>query len=117
MSGRSRSDSPAFNAVPDTGRLGFRYPGEPEDERALVLRYLFPFWNSPDEEAVWLRAVRSCPLSEYGHLDLYGYLRAVGEVATGLAGGQPVQAMPHVRMSRRERDQRLMALREQEGKL
>lgn len=87
---RKREDEP-FNSAPNTGRMGFRYDWEPLDDRPCIV-YTEPFWAGPEEEARWLRAVRSCPLSEYGHLDVFSYLRAVGEVATGLRGG--VKSMP-----------------------
>ena len=95
--GRNRPGEPAFNQ-PNTGRLGYRHDWEPMDERPCVI-YTEPFWSSPQEEAVWLRAVRSCPLSEYGHLDVFAYLKAVGEVATGLTGAG-LHSMPRAGMVR-----------------
>jgi hypothetical protein len=104
-----RTEEP-FNADPNTGRIGYRHDWEPMDERPTIY-YTEPFWESPEEEAVWLRAVRSCPLSEYGSLDVFAYLAEVGQVAVGLGG--KVRRMPHVRMSRAERDRQLQKLRGQ----
>lgn len=100
----------------DTGRMGFRYPAEPHDERPVIV-YREPFWKDEDERFAYERAVRLCPLSQYGHLDVFAYLREVGEVATGLEPGRVVQPMPHVHLSRRERDEQLDKLRKQEGSL
>jgi hypothetical protein len=79
-----RTSEPPFNQQ-DSGRLGFRYEWEPVDERPMVV-YRQPFWSSPDEERLWLRAVRSCPLSQYGDLDFFDYLAEVGKVAAALKG-------------------------------
>lgn len=102
--------SEPFNAQPNTGRLGYRTEFDAVDERPLIY-YTEPFWESPEEEALWLRAVRSCPLSEYGKLDVFAYLAEVGQVAVGLSG--KVKRMPHTRMSRVERDRQLAKLRGQ----
>ena len=72
-----------FNEDPQSGRMGFRHEWEPTDERPLLI-YTEAFWASPEEEARWTRAVRLCPLSEYGHLDLFQYLAEVGKVAETL---------------------------------
>lgn len=77
--------SKSFNANPDTGRMGFRYDWEPPDDRPCIY-YTRPFWESPQEEARWLRAVRACPLSEYKHLDVFDYLAEVGKVAASMKG-------------------------------
>jgi hypothetical protein len=118
---KPRSDVPTFESREERDRWqvakyghvrnGFREEGEESDGRPLLV-YPEPFWESPTEESFWLRAVRSCPLSQYGHLDAFAYLAEVAKVATGLSGG--VKSMP--RMSRRRWDQRLMTLREQENK-
>jgi len=91
-------------------RNGFRQEWEPTDDRPLLV-YSEPFWESSEEQAAWVRAVQSCPLAQYGSLDAFAYLAEVGKVATGLRGGVP--SMPRPRMTRRERDERLRALRAQ----
>lgn len=113
MTRRHGSDEgSAFNANPDTGARGYRMEWEPPDSRPQVY-YSAPFWQSSEEEAVWVRAVHHCPLSQYGALDVFAYLRAVGEVATGLWSGRAVQSMPRRGMSGRERDAHLDKLRGQ----
>ena len=78
-----KSNGRPFNQQ-DTGRLGFRYEWEPPDDRPCVV-YYEPFWQ-PGEEALWTRAIRSCPLKDYGHLDVMDYLAEVGRVARGMGG-------------------------------
>ena len=94
-------------------RAGYRHEWEPTDERPLLL-YPEPFYESAEEKAAWERAVQSCPLSEYGDLDAFAYLAEVAKVATGLRGGLPAM---RERMTRRERDERVRALRGQAAKL
>lgn len=43
----------------DTGRMGFRRPDEPKDERPVL--WIRPFWKSPEEKAAYLEAVRNHP--------------------------------------------------------
>lgn len=43
----------------DTGRMAFRQPGEPADERRAL--YLRPFWRSVEEKSAYLEAVRNNP--------------------------------------------------------
>ena len=43
----------------DTGRMAYRLPGEPKDERPLV--WFRDFWSSPEEMAAYLTAVRNHP--------------------------------------------------------
>jgi len=92
-------------------RNGFRLPGEdthgePTDRPTVVYRE--PQWESSAEMNAFLRAVQSCPLAEYGSLDLFAYLAEVGKVATGLPGGVP--SMPRTRLTRRQMDERVRAL-------
>lgn len=105
-----RRGRPAFNANPDTGCMGFRTELEQPDERPLLI-YTEPFWESPEEEALWVRAVRSCPLSEYGKLDVFAYLAEVGQVAVGLGG--KVKRMPSARQPKWQRERQLQKLRGQ----
>jgi len=77
--GRERA---AFNANPDTGRMGFRHEWEPPDERPLVI-YPYPFWKDEDERERYERAAKHCPVWQYGHMALDQYLEAIVEVAEG----------------------------------
>lgn len=95
-------------------RNGFREEHEPTDDRPLLI-YPEPFWESSEEMGAWLRAVRSCPLREYGHLDAFVYLAEVGKLAAGLPGG--VRSMPRRGLTRRQMDERLKTLRGQAAKL
>lgn len=76
-------------------RNGFRTEHERQDERPL-LYYALPFWADAEEERRYERAVRACPLSQYGHMRLPEYLAAVVEVAEGLEPRAAVKAMPEV---------------------
>jgi len=106
---RDRYQVAKYGAV----RNAYREEHEPTDERP-PLKYPEPFFESSEERAAWLRAVQSCPLAEYGHLDAFVYLAEVGQVAAGI---RPVQSMPRQRMTRRQMDERLRALRGQAAKL
>ena len=103
---RDRFQRAKYGAV----RNGYREEHEQTDGRPLLI-YPEPFWESNEERTAWLRAVESCPLAEYGSLDAYAYLAEVAKVATGLRGGVPT--MPRTRLTRRERDERVRALRAQ----
>jgi hypothetical protein len=92
-------------------RVVLNYGGKGTDCGEARLRIMYPFWESEDEEMAYVKAVRSCPLSQYGSLDFFAYLREVASVAHALPGGLPT--MPHVRMSRAERDRQLAKLRAQ----
>jgi hypothetical protein len=58
------------------------------------LRVLRPFWSSSEEEAAYTRAVRLCPVGEYGHLEFFDYLAEVGKVARHLLTGQEGPSLP-----------------------
>ena len=107
---RDRYQIATYGAV----RNGYREEHEPTDSRP-PLKYPEPFFESSEERAAWLRAVQSCPLDQYGSMDVFAYLAEVGKVATGLRGN--VLSMPRQRMSRRERDERLKELRAQARKV
>jgi hypothetical protein len=101
------------NVVPfnqqDSGRMGFRYEWEPADERPLVI-YPEPFWRDRMEQATYEAAVSGNPRrQDEGPM---AYVARIAEVVTG-EWGQPVQAMPRARMSRRMTDERLAKLRAQ----
>lgn len=76
-------------------RNGFREYDEPTDDRPLRIDR-HPFWE-PGEDVIWERAVKACPLREYGALDAWEYLREVAKLAVSMdvnAGKYPVRAMP-----------------------
>lgn len=107
---RDRFQVAKYGAV----RNGFRHEWEQTDDRPLLI-YPEPFWESSEEQAAWLRAVQSCPLGEYGHLDAFVYLAEVGKLAAGIRG--PVKSMPRRGLTRRQMDERLKTLRGQAAKL
>lgn len=86
---------PAFNANPDTGRLAYRNPEfdpMPDDRPTLVFRD--QFWKDEDERLRYERAVKLCPLREYGHMKFDEYLAEVVKVAIGLRpSGELVKSM------------------------
>jgi hypothetical protein len=95
-------------------RNGYREEHEPTDDRPLLI-YPEPFWESSEEMGAWTRAVQACPLAQYGGMDAFAYLAEVGQLATGMPGG--LRKMPRQRMTRRQMDERLKALRGQARKL
>jgi hypothetical protein len=105
MEERDRFQREKYGAV----RNGYRWEHEPSDERPLLI-YPEPVWESAAEMAAWVRAVQSCPLREYGHLDAFVYLAEIGKVSAGL---RPVKSMPRPGLTRRQMDQRLRTLRGQ----
>lgn len=75
-------------------RDGFRTELDRTDERPLLV-YAHPFWASAEEEARYERAVKACPVREYGALRLDQYLAEVVTVAEGIRPqGTAVKAMP-----------------------
>jgi hypothetical protein len=109
MEERDRFQREKYGAV----RNGYRKEDEPTDERPLLI-YPEPVWESAAEMNAWLRAVQSCPLLEYGHLDAFVYLAEVGKVSGGI---RPVKSMPRPGLTRRQMDQRLRTLRGQASTL
>lgn len=82
------------NSKPDTGRMGFRNPEvDPYPDERPTIYWPHPFWKDEDERERYERAVRSCPVSQYGHLTLADYLAAVVEVAEGIKAQPLVKAM------------------------
>ena len=73
-------------------RNGFREMDEPTDDRPLRTdRY--PFWE-PGEDVIWERAVRACPLREYGSMDLFAYLGEVAKLARSMDTAPKLRALP-----------------------
>ena len=106
---RKREDEPAFNQPRDTGRMGFRHEWEPVDDRPLIV-YPYPFWESKIEQAIYEAAVAGNPRCE--DEGPFSYIRRVAEIVTGERETGP-KLMPRLGLSHRQRDARLMALREQ----
>ncbi len=110
----------AFNGPQASGRMGFREPDEPEDGRPVIARgacrctacreYLDGFWKGRMEQATYEAAVAGSPRRE-GEGPM-AYIRRISEIVTREreAGAK---AMPHLRMTRRERDAVLERLRAQ----
>ena len=109
---RKRKTEPEEPA--DTGRMGFRHEWEQVDERPLLI-YTEPFWESSEEMAAWLGAVRACPLADCGAMDMFAYLAEVGRLALAMPGG--VRKTPRAGLTRAEMDARLALLREQAERL
>lgn len=62
----------------------FRTEDERDDGRPL-LYHTSPQFKDPEQEARYVKAIRSCPVSEYGSLRLDQYLGEVVKLADGLA--------------------------------
>jgi hypothetical protein len=73
-------------------RNGFREYDEPTDDRPLRIDRC-PFWE-PGEDVIWVRAVRACPLREYGSLDVFRYLGEVAKLAQSMDTAPKLRAMP-----------------------
>lgn len=86
---RDRWQVQTYGAVKD----GFRRAEDATDERPLLIDP-YPFWRDWEEERRYTRAIRVCPPSTYGHLDVFEYLSEVAKVATGQTGRDVVKAMP-----------------------
>ena len=102
----------------DTGRMGFRRDWEPVDERPLLVEYACQCrgcreWEGPyrdqTERMTYEDAVEANPKGpDEGPA---AYFIRLSELVTKKYAG--VKSMPHVRQSRRERDQALARLRGQ----
>ena len=92
-------------------RVVLNYGGKGTDCGEARLRIMYAFWESEDEEMAYVKAVRACPLSQNGQLDLFAYLREVASLAETLPGG--MRTMPRARQTRQERDRQLAKLRAQ----
>ena len=89
--------------------MGFRRDWEPVDGRPLLVER-FPFWASESERLTYENAAEEHPRNPAeGPMAYAARLSAIVTERFGRA----VQPMPHVRMSRRERDAALAKLRGQ----
>lgn len=105
-----RRGRPAFNANPDTGRMGFRTEFDHADERPLLV-YPYTFWRDETERMTYEAAVEAHPKREdEGPM---AYAARISAVVEGKYKRAPVAAMPHARMSRVDRDRQLQKLRGQ----
>jgi hypothetical protein len=103
-----RRGKPAFNSNPDTGRMGYRTEVEAADERPLLYSP-HPFWTDETERMTYEAAVEADPIKETDYRLAY-----VARISASVEGKyQRVGSMPHVRMSRVERDRQLAKLRGQ----
>lgn len=74
----------------DSGRLGYREPDEPPDERPCIVRA--PFWRDKSEQLTYEHAVQSNPRkSGEGPM---AYIQRIAELVKGKLQG--VQSMPKV---------------------
>ena len=97
-----------FNADPNTGRMGYRQEWEPVDERPLLYSP-HPFWTDETERLTYESACEADrPRDEDS---LLSYLARISATVEGKY--KRVGSMPHVRMSRVERDRQLSKLRGQ----
>ncbi len=94
MSSRFGRETPG--AAPDTGRMGFRWPGEPMDDRPTILQD-WPQWRDSTEEATYEAAVHGNP--KRPDETPLAYMRRISAIVTGEIGS-PYHVMPKVRMSR-----------------
>jgi hypothetical protein len=95
---------PSTFAQPDTGRMYWREPGEPVDERPLIRRR--PFWGSVEEEAAYLIAVRNNPRIVDIEADTIesamSYMGRISEIAEGSYVRSPVKRWPAASRPHRE---------------
>lgn len=115
-----------FNAPSDTGRMGFRYPEEPADERHVISWQ--PFWNDSEEQQAYERAVREIQPDRRFHLPAEGdeapragkecwmgmgaLCCEIAQLAEGFNPGRRAPGMPR-RMSQREWQRRQNELKRQ----
>ena len=103
-----RSQAQPFNAEPNTGRMGYRQEWEAADERPLLYSP-HPFWTDETERLTYEDA---CEADHPRETDsLLSYLARISATVEGKY--KRVQSMPHVRMSRVDRDRQLAKLRGQ----
>jgi hypothetical protein len=72
--------------------MAYRHEWEQPDERPMIV-YRYSFWE-PGEDVIWERAVRACPLKQYGHLDVFAYLGEVAKLARSMDTAPKLRAMP-----------------------
>lgn len=92
----------------DTGRRGYREPGDPPDHRRTIVRG--EFWEFPTERFTYEVAAEGNPRREgEGRL---AYVARLAAIATGKLQGEAVKRFPR-RQTRRETDNVLQRLRAQ----
>lgn len=95
---------PTPYAQPDTGRMYWREPGEPVDERPMILRR--PFWTSVEQEAAYLSAVRNNPrvvdLERDEIESAMAYLGRISTIAEGTYVRRPGRTWPKASRPHRE---------------
>ena len=103
-----RSQAQPFNAEPNTGRMGYRTEFDAPDERPLLYSP-HPFWTDETERLTYEAACESDrPRDEDS---LLSYLARISATVEGKY--RRVHSVPHVRMSRVDRDRQLAKLRGQ----
>jgi hypothetical protein len=117
-----RSESQPFNQERDTGRKGYREPWEPEDERPVIAygacqcrgcrEYGGDFWRDKTEQMTYDSAVESNPKRE--NEGPMAYIQRISALVEGKYQ-RADKGMPHVRMSRQDRERQLQKLRGQIG--
>ena len=80
----------------DTGRMGFREPGEPPDDRQNVISRR-PFWRDSSEELAWLYAVEQArPFRKSDTLT--EHLERIANIAGAELKGKPAKDFPETRL-------------------
>ena len=86
-----------FNQRTDSGRIGFRYPDEPVDERPVIV--LAPFWTDASEQCAYEDAVQQHPRKDSeGPM---AYAQRISSIVVGKYAKAGL-AMPRTRMSQAE---------------
>jgi len=91
--------------------MGYRTEFDPVDERPLLYSP-YPFWRDETERMVYEAAVEADPIKDTDYRLAY-----LGRISNAVEGKytRAVSSMPHVRMSRVDRDRQLAKLRGQIG--
>ena len=95
---------PSPFAAPDSGRLFWREPGEPRDERPTLL--IRPFWRDEQEAAAYLIAVRNNPRTvdlERDEIEsVMAYLGRIASIVAKTYVPRPGPAWPRASRPHRE---------------
>jgi len=102
-----RTRSPEEPPPGDTGRKGYREPGEQWDQRPMIQHS--HFWLDPEEQATYEHAVESNPiLPDEGHGT---YIQRIASIVAGRYA--KVGTMPRPRVSENEYQNRKRQLKSQ----